>query len=148
MIAYLISAQAGDRPPGLDIALIGSVTALKAPAVQRWMDAQGYGPEDPDECMYLATEPAPEGFPARRVRLGDADTAALLAALDERAGDEAKDPGAYRAAVAALRLYREVHEGRDGSVRTAHAAGVTVHGISQLSGISRGTIYKILEESP
>jgi transcriptional regulator of acetoin/glycerol metabolism len=33
---------------------------------------------------------------------------------------------------------------RDGLVRAAYAAGITIQGIRELSGLSRTTVYKIL----
>jgi len=33
---------------------------------------------------------------------------------------------------------------RDGVVRAAHAAGVSIYRISQITGLSRTTVYKIL----
>jgi hypothetical protein len=51
------------------------------------------------------------------------------------------DEGEIRAWLVA---FRQGQEGRDRLVRMANEAGIPIREISQLSGISRTTIYKIL----
>jgi hypothetical protein len=149
MIAYLVSALAGDKVPGgVDVALLDGVEALKDPGARLWMAAQGFGSEDPAECMYLAPEAPPDGFPSRRLRLSAADTAAFEdAAADQAEADAERHSDGYASAVARLRRYREVTEGKGAMVREASAAGVTPARIAVLSGLSRQTVYRILEGS-
>lgn len=44
----------------------------------------------------------------------------------------------------ALTRFRNVNAGRDQLIRLANEAGIPISEISQLSGLSRTTIYKIL----
>jgi hypothetical protein len=129
MMVYLVSAQAGDAVPGgIDIALMDGVQALEAGFVQEWMAAQGYGPDDPGECMYLAAE-VPDGFPHLQITL------------------YAEDIGKYRAAVAnRLRQYRDLDASREGLVRAAAAVNIPKRQIALMSGLSRQTVYNILGE--
>lgn len=131
MMAYLVSAQAGDAVPGgIDIALLDDIQALQAGPVREWMAAQGYGPDDPGECMYLAAE-VPDGFPHLQVTL------------------YADDAGRYRAAIAGrLREYRDLDASREGLVRAAAAVNIPKRQIALMSGLSRQTVYNILGERP
>jgi hypothetical protein len=82
---YLISAMSGDSVPGIDIALVPEITALQAPAVREWMAAQGYGPGDEYELMYVADEPGPDGFESLRIDVTPGELATWQAAADEQA---------------------------------------------------------------
>jgi DNA invertase Pin-like site-specific DNA recombinase len=50
-----------------------------------------------------------------------------------------------RQAERALIRWRQATEQRDALVRQAHAAGLTINRIHTLTGIGRGTIYRILD---
>ena len=50
------------------------------------------------------------------------------------------------AAETALKRWREAHDARDQLVRDAHAAGVSIKRIHSLTGLSRTTLYLILDE--
>lgn len=129
MMVYLVSAQAGDAVPGgIDTALLDGIQALKTGFVREWMAAQGYRPDDPGERMYLAVE-VPEGFPHLEVTL------------------YADDAGRYRAALAnRLREYRDLDASKEGLVRAAAAVNIPKRQIALMSGLSRQTVYNILEE--
>lgn len=144
---YLISARAGDQVPGTDLALAPAIAALGTPAVQEWMTEQGYGLDDPAECMYLASEPAPDGYPSRRITVTPAELAAWQAAADEQDDLDAAardERDGYEPALAGLREYRDISSRRDEIVRAAHAAAININRIHRESGISRPTIYGIL----
>ena len=74
MTITLVSAQTGDRIPGHELADPDCPSIpglLDRPDVQEFMDANGYGPDDPDELMYLITEDEdiPDGYPTLTIRL-------------------------------------------------------------------------------
>jgi hypothetical protein len=145
---YLISAAAGDKVPGIDIALVrDEIAALAAPQAREWMAAQGYGPDAPEEVMYLADEPGPDGFASRRVTVTRAERAAWQAAADEQ--DDltaaALDDGTREGLIREMRLYRAITADRDSLVRRAHAEFRNINRVHRETGISRVTIYKILE---
>jgi hypothetical protein len=146
---YLISAQAGDQVGGIDIALVPGIAALQARSVQEWMDAQGYGLDAPEECMYLSEEQPPGGYPCLRLRVTAAEYTAWQQVSDEQDDQTAADrDGQDRTGcLADLRLYRQVTEDRDRIVRAAYAAIPNINRIHRESGISRPTIYKILGDS-
>ena len=56
-----------------------------------------------------------------------------------------RDPGEIRAALVA---FKTTNVRRDELVRLAREAGISIREISQLSGLSRNTIYKILDIGP
>ena len=58
-----------------------------------------------------------------------------------------QEPGFSRAADD-LTHYREVVADRDRLVRTARESGISIRGISQKSGLSRTTVYRILGQEP
>ncbi|MGW2666238.1 helix-turn-helix domain-containing protein [Nocardia tengchongensis] len=49
-------------------------------------------------------------------------------------------------AEADLIAWREMNDSRDKRVQNAHAAGLNINQIHTLTGISRATIYRILEK--
>lgn len=73
----LISARAGDRVPGHELADPECPEVpglLDRPDVTEWLARQGYSPEDPDELVYLTLGEAeeveiPEGFPVLILRV-------------------------------------------------------------------------------
>ncbi|MCZ4581725.1 helix-turn-helix domain-containing protein [Gordonia amicalis] len=52
------------------------------------------------------------------------------------------------AAEAALRAWKQMVDARDRLIGDALAAGVTINRIHTLTGISRSTIYRVLETHP
>ncbi|MFJ6566667.1 hypothetical protein ACIQNU_04555 [Streptomyces sp. NPDC091292] len=76
MAVVLVSAQSGDQVPGHELADPDCPEIpglLDRPDVEAFMEAHGYGPDDPDELMYLVTESdlddIPDGFPTLTIRL-------------------------------------------------------------------------------
>lgn len=75
-IYTLVSAHPGDRVPGHELADPDCPEVpdlLEQDEVTAFFAAQGYGPDEPDELMYLVTEDQtaeiPDGFPALTVRI-------------------------------------------------------------------------------
>jgi len=65
-IVYLVSSGTGDRVPGYELADPGCPEIpglLGRPAVTEWLDALGYGPDNPDELVYLVAEDEAEDIP-------------------------------------------------------------------------------------
>jgi hypothetical protein len=83
----LISAQVGDRAPGVDLALLGRPTWAERPEVEAWMHAQGYGPDADDEPVYVTTwdriDEVPDGFETLLVPVTPTDLAEVRAELDQ-----------------------------------------------------------------
>lgn len=70
----LISAAPGDIVPGHELAdpQCPEVPGLlEHPGVRAFLDLHGYGPDQPDELMYLITDTSqiPDGFPTMTVRI-------------------------------------------------------------------------------
>jgi hypothetical protein len=130
--AWLVSAAPGDLVPGgTDIALLDGLSALSDPDAGTWMTEQGYGPDDPEELMYLTPWEPPAGLPSREVPLTGADRQLLATVVENR-----------------LREYAELQESRPGLVWLAHALGVNKRQIALLAGVSRQTVYHDLGERP
>ena len=74
MTITLISANPGDHVPGHELAdpACPSIPGLlDRPDVREWVTTIGYGPEDPDELIYLVTDPdqaIPTGYPSLTVQ--------------------------------------------------------------------------------
>ncbi|MFE2346500.1 hypothetical protein [Kitasatospora cineracea] len=72
---WLISAAPGDTVPGHELAdpdCPDIPGLMDRPDVAAWLDSIGYGPDGPDELVYLATEDddeTPDGFEHLRVEL-------------------------------------------------------------------------------
>ncbi|MFE6868324.1 hypothetical protein ACFVFS_17380 [Kitasatospora sp. NPDC057692] len=71
---HLVSATVGDRVPGHELADPGCPEApglMERPDVIAWMKAIPYGPDHPDELVYLVTEDdeIPDGFPTLTISL-------------------------------------------------------------------------------
>ena len=147
--AWLVSAAPGDRVRGgVDIALLPDVSVLRAPALAEWMAGQGWGPGAADELMYVTLTPPPEHLPSRRTRLGREDAGRVEAALAEAEDTGREDAEGYARALADLRLYRRVTDGRDEIIRAALAAGISVNRVHAESGLSRTTIYHVAGNGP
>ena len=146
--------QGSSRAPAdrksIDIALVPEIAALDEGTTRAWMTAQGYGPDTPDEVMYLTDEPVPGGFESLRLAVTPAEAAAWRAAADEQDDLTAvcRDGNDREAALREMRLYRKITGGRDETVRAAAAAGINIRRIHLETGLSRATIYKILGETP
>ncbi|MFF2852713.1 hypothetical protein ACFVT5_41430 [Streptomyces sp. NPDC058001] len=76
MTIALVSAESGDRMPGHELADPDCPEIpglLDRPDVEAFMEENGYGPDNPDELMYLVTEDdldsIPDGFPTLTIRL-------------------------------------------------------------------------------
>jgi hypothetical protein len=75
MITYLISHSSGDLVGGLDVALLDGMAVLRSPQVLAWMSEQGFGPDQPDECVSLSNVAPSAQFPALKLHLSAADAA-------------------------------------------------------------------------
>lgn len=74
MTITLVSAQTGDSAPGYELAdpdCPDIPGLLERVDVQEFMDANGYGPDDPDELMYVVTDDSniSDGYPTLTIRL-------------------------------------------------------------------------------
>lgn len=93
--AWLVSHLPGDDLSGVegaDIALVDHLGMFGREDVQEWMREQGFGADDPDECMFLALE-SPEGgrLPVLRVELSPVDAARFAAVRTTLARERAAD---------------------------------------------------------
>ncbi|MFF2751139.1 hypothetical protein ACFVVA_37085 [Kitasatospora sp. NPDC058048] len=64
---HLVSAAPGDTVPGHELADPDRPQypgLLERPDVAAWLDALGYGPDNPDELVYLVSDDDPTAIPS------------------------------------------------------------------------------------